>query len=412
MALNLSLFGKKCLVVSSDDQMGRLIATSMNQIGISDVVRIASIDEALKDLSQATYNFIICAGPEIQIPFDMVLRIRSEAPWNAAVAPIICITGHMDAADLPKILGSGANSVMTLPFTTRTMLKNVNRALNDRREMVLQPGYRGPCRRGKTPSGYEGPRRRVADTQSGAQPAVISEAPPETVENIRPATVRPDPAVASEAEALGTQNATILNGVHGIAATIEHLRRTLEATDDEPTRKMVRAEIMDAAQRLVNLMSLVDAKDDQSRNIGSALKEKIDSVKGTFTAILHDMSIVRADSINRDIDRFISGGEIALGCSDMLSARLAAVEEIVAVIGCRQSDGGIRRKLASAWDGIDKIQGIEAERFQLLDLGGKRKVIARRFHRPDPSGSVDDTVASQNHVSELIRAGDRRSEPM
>ena len=119
MSLNISFFGKACLVVAADESLCSLIATSLHQIGFADVAKSNNIGEAIQSASSTTYNLVICAGTNIDEPLDMVRRIRMEAPDEAAAWPVICIISHMDAGNLSIMLNSGANCVMTLPISTR-----------------------------------------------------------------------------------------------------------------------------------------------------------------------------------------------------------------------------------------------------------------------------------------------------
>ncbi|ARJ64539.1 hypothetical protein WV31_01960 [Magnetospirillum sp. ME-1] len=304
---------------------------------------------------------------------------------------------------------------MTLPISTRSMLKNVNRALNEKREFIANPTFRGPCRRNLAPGLYEGPFRRAADRQDGAtqlpspSPAPRKLAAKGHTGELGLAPRRPHaPAVVGEDP--NSQASIIFNGVSEIAARIEHLKEALHATDDERTRKVVRAEIMEAADRLVNLVTLVDLNKGSHRGQDNPLRQKIGAMKALFIGILRQMSVGRLDAIIADMEKYLNGGEIALGGGDLLQERLASVEEIVAVLGGRKADETMKRKLDSAWEGIGKLQKMEAEHFELADLT-RNKRSKRGASRFRPPAEANDGVASQNGVADLLRSrGERGGE--
>lgn len=172
MTLNLSFFGKSCLVIAEAGNLRQLIVTALHQIGLPNVKKVDDVEAAIYELSQSAYDVVICAEAEFAGSVEVVTRIRKDCRGPAAVVPVIYLTGNMDPAHLSVILNSGANSVMTLPIGTRSLLKNLNRALTDSREFIAHHKYRGPCRRGKNRTGkYSGPRRRAADSQHPAPPA-------------------------------------------------------------------------------------------------------------------------------------------------------------------------------------------------------------------------------------------------
>ncbi|CAA7623990.1 hypothetical protein [Magnetospirillum sp. SS-4] len=415
MSLNTSFLGKTCMVVASGDSLCSLIATSLHQIGFADVLQSEVLTESIELAASGRYDLIVCAGTDIDEPLNMVRRIRMETPEGAVVGPMICVISHMDVGNLAMMRNSGANCVMTHPINTRSMLKNVNRALNDRREFISSQTFRGPCRRNPTPDRYDGPFRRSADTMTGAPQS--SPLHPDPAQGQRKPVVtrrlgvdgpvpHRSPAVVA-GEDLNSQTSIIFNGISEIADRIEHLKGALHASDDERTRRIVRAEIMEAAERLVNLVALVDLGKSQNQSQGNPLRQKIESMKALFIDILWQMSVGRLDAIIADMEKYLHGGEIALGCGDLLQERLASVEEIVAVLGGRKADESMKRKLDSAWDGVGKLQNIEVEHFGLADLTRSKRGKHRISRIRPPAEAVED-VASQNGVADLLRSREKK----
>ena len=413
MSLNTPFLGKACLVVAKDDFLSGLIVTSLHQIGFADVQTAGDVADAVQLVSSTAYDVIVCAGKTTDEPLHMVRCIRMETPEGAAVGAIIGITGHMDVSDLAAMRNSGANCIVTLPINTRSMLKNVNRALGDHREMISNATYRGPCRRNSVPHTYNGALRRVTD-QALPAPSLSASSPSAGTVDLpgksgerfsvyaasaskRHGLLHPK-AVLENDESLDSQTSIIFIGVNEIAARIEHLKRALHAADDEQTRGEVRSEIMEAAERLVNLIKLVDLDENSGRPQVEAVRQNIKKLTTLFTDILRQMSNSRLDAIVTDMERFLYGGEIVLGGSDQLRERLASVEEIEVILGGRKTNESMKRKLDFAWEGIGKLQQMEADQFSLVDL--ERNKRQRRGVRPVEDGGA----ASQNAVADLLRS--------
>lgn len=402
MSLNISFLGKACLVVAKDDFLSGLIVTSLHQIGFANVQTAGDIADAVQLVSSTAYDVIVCAGKTTDEPLHMVRCIRMETPEGAAVGAMIGITGQMYVGDLAAMQNSGANCIVTLPINTRSMLKNVNRALGDHRKMISNATYRGPCRRNPVPHTYNGALRRVTD-QTLPSPSLSASSPPAGTTPLSPGVSprgvrgRPEAALEND-ESLDSQTSIILIGVNEIAARIEHLKRALHAADDEQTRGDVRTKIMEAADRLVNLMALLDSGENSGRPQNEAVRRNIKKLKTLFIDILRQMSNSRLDAIVTDMEKLLYGGEMALGGSDLLQERLASVEEIIAVLGGRKTNESMKRKLDFAWEGIGKLQQMETDQFSLADL--ERNKRGRRRGRPVEDGGA----ASQIGVADLLRS--------
>ncbi|WP_043744968.1 response regulator [Paramagnetospirillum magneticum] len=378
MTLNLSFFGKSCLVIAEAGNLRQLIVTALHQIGLPNVAKADDIEAAIYELSQSAYDAVICAEAEFAGSVEVVKRIRRDCRGPAAAVPIIYLTGNMDPAHLSMILNSGANSVMTLPIGTRSLLKNLTRAMTDSREFIAHHNYRGPCRRGKNRNAkYSGPRRRATDSQhskppnppsGSSMPRGVQSAPAMRDNGQRPVLPR-----AEEIPSLSAREATILNGVNKIATSIERLRQDMQSTDNTSTRQRLREGLHEAAHRLVNLLSLADLSYPQDGQKGNILLEKLDAIKGTFLKVLADIAQHRLEIVSSDIDRIIMGNEFPLGCSETLSERLGAVEEIVMVMGgARKLGDGMKQSLSRAWRDVHRIQEAEGN-FILVELTqGKR----------------------------------------
>ena len=115
-----------------------------------------------------------------------------------------------------------------------------------------------------------------------------------------------------------------------------------------------------------------------------------------------DIALHRLEIVSSDINRIIKGNEIALGCSESLSERLAAVEEIVMVMGgARKLGDGMKQSLGRAWSDILRIQEAESK-FTLVELthgktGGASKL-------PAKSRFTDDELQAAASQADVARS--------
>ncbi|WP_173981242.1 hypothetical protein [Magnetospirillum sp. UT-4] len=429
MSLNLSFFGKTVLVSSTDEALGRLIVTTLNQIGFADVVFHQDVDEAIGVLSSNNYDLVICSDVDFGEAVSIARRLRTE-PKNDSPTPIICVIAQLDTTKVNMALNCGANCLMLMPITSRTMLKNVRRAMDDPREFVTSDEYRGPCRRvADSRDSYDGPRRRASDRSQRNSAAHGTAAPrpqrdghaqqaepnlaasPGSASPVRTRPARPNRQDDDfSTESLGLQTEHVIQGINDIAGRIEYLKQTLNAADDDDTRRIVRTQIMEAAQRLVNLMLLVDMNKAHTRN--KAFSARIAEVRRLFVDILWQMSHVRLDAIQGEIEKSLAGQALVMGRSEQLQQRLASVEEILAVIGHKGIDQEIDDKLDKAWKGIEDVLRAEAEHFNLPDLARSLQRHQRPSRPPRPKTAAStpapppapESAASQNAVAQRLRS--------
>ena len=106
--------------------------------------------------------------------YDFVRWLRRDAPDISKFTPVIMLTGHAARTMVEKSRDSGANFVVSKPFTPEVLLQRVFWVAKDERQMVVAEGYVGPDRRFKNmgpPLGVKGRRRDDLSTHVGAATA-------------------------------------------------------------------------------------------------------------------------------------------------------------------------------------------------------------------------------------------------
>ncbi|HIJ38287.1 MAG TPA: hypothetical protein HPP80_05245 [Rhodospirillaceae bacterium] len=412
-----ALTGKSALIVAADSGLRELIATTLSHVGAQHVWPLADPGEALDRLREAPVDLVVSGDPNAESAIPLVRSIRQDLPTASARVPVICLSSQVSAEIIKTMLNVGANAVMTLPVTTRRMMQQVNRVLREERPFIQKPEYRGPCRRYKADPSYDGPQRRaIGAAVAAANPPRQTPPPAKPVETAEPfhdigevALARPVVEGGGEHH-LSKREANLVAGVQTVAATIQGLNAALKSTDDAATRKHVRQQMVEAANRLINLLALANKSGPDGQGPNAEVVRQIDTVKRAFFMVTAQIARFRLEAIVADMGRRLESKEVVMGAGEYLAARLFGVEEILEVM----SAGGnvptdLEEMLDGAWDDIARIRDLENERVVLLELS-KQESPAPIKRRPVRTrvkpAELPPAVGSQENVlNQLDRKG-------
>ncbi len=395
---NTSIATTSCAIISDDKLLCNLLTMSLRHIGFTNIESISGENFSNDTRWSSDHGLVICAATGAAEPLRLLNLIRNDASERTSSMPVMCVIGEVIPHQLEAILNAGANCVITLPISSSILLRNVNRALSDRRNFVASEDDRGPCRR-RGGTEYDGPLRHTTDGRAGPQPAE-----PPTVRP-REAATRPTAEAASREKApVSERTQTLIGGVRQVVATIERLRATLASLNEGPARKALHNELIDAAQRLVNLMALADTRTEHNNDIDYNLRKTIESTQKIFFDMIEQIAKHRLDRINTDILSVTSRNEISLGCSDLFARKLIGLEEVFSVMeGRRKFSDSMRRSLASAWDAVSRIEATETEMFKLHDFSNSNKHTNLQKHASRTiQQETNRSVGSQREVSKII----------
>ncbi|MBF0562383.1 MAG: hypothetical protein HQL37_10255 [Alphaproteobacteria bacterium] len=351
---------KYCLVVASNHIFCGMIVTALRNLGLRDLLMASDAEEAIARISEARIDIVICGNTENEWHLNTVRSLRNNGVGWAATVPVICVVGELDAECLSLIVNAGANTVTTLPITTRTMLKHATRAL---------------------------------------KPQAVQKTPPDMSATADIRTEQHNPGLSENMPSLGTlasgRKSTIVKGISEVAINIDRLRSCLNAADTASTRNYWRTQLIDAAQRLVNLLALTSsAGDDKEEDI--ELRERINYVKELFFDIILETAWNRLEMIAADITICANDAAIVLGLSASLSLRLSAIQEIFTVMsGCGKINSELGRKLSAAWNNVERIREKENSAFELIEFSPEK---------PATKDFPISVVGSQAGVMKLIES--------
>lgn len=367
--------GKTCLVSTSNDLYGELIESALHQIGMPELLKASGIEDAIQRASVVAFDVIICADAEMNIALDMMHRIRKTSPK----APVIIVTSQVSPEYLAAVAEEGSAFVVAMPINTRKLLKALNRAINDRRAPAARPLENKP--------GQTAPEA-TANSGRSAWPRDPGPAPPSS-----------DPG-----QMLSARDEKLLVAANQISASIERLKQSLSSTDDAAQRRLLRSQMAEAAQRLVNLLALEKLGDGSA--MAGSLAEKLHFVRESFFDVIAEICRSRVEMVEVDLNRYSGRDGFVVGCADAILDRLASIEEIIAVMGGPgKLAPDMKRTMAKAWSDTVILQQAEAAALSLRELAPEDPAAtARATPKQRYSYEIDASAASQSSVLTAIES--------
>lgn len=158
--------GLRFLVVDDQPFQRRLVAETLRAFGASRVEYADSTNQCLEVFSYFTPDVLITGwdmsdGDGI----ELVRRLRAgDAGPILRRLPIIMAATRNKERDIEVARNSGVDEFLLRPFNTASLIARVEAVTKRRRDFVESVVYVGPCRRRKMISDYEGPLRRLFDS--------------------------------------------------------------------------------------------------------------------------------------------------------------------------------------------------------------------------------------------------------
>ena len=159
------------LLVDDNPQALEALSAMVRGFGVRKQFKSGSGAEAMHYVKNQELDLIIT---DAQMPdmdgYDFVRWLRRDAPPELIFTPVIMLTGHAPRSMVEKSRDSGANFILTRPFTPEILLQRIFWVARDERQMVKAANYVGPDRRFKNlgpPLGIKGRRKDDLSTHVG-----------------------------------------------------------------------------------------------------------------------------------------------------------------------------------------------------------------------------------------------------
>ncbi|HVK42360.1 MAG TPA: response regulator [Phenylobacterium sp.] len=173
--IRINLDRSRVLLIDDNPQALEALHAMFRGFGVRKQFKCGSGAEAMHVVKTQELDLIVIDSsmPDMD-GYDFVRWLRRDAPDISKFTPVIMLTGHAARSMVEKSRDSGANFVVSKPFTPDILLQRVFWVAKDERQMVVAQGYVGPDRRFKNmgpPLGVKGRRRDDLSTHVGAATA-------------------------------------------------------------------------------------------------------------------------------------------------------------------------------------------------------------------------------------------------
>jgi CheY-like chemotaxis protein len=157
----------RVLVVDDRWFQRRLISDTLRSLGRVHVEHAATAEECEQALERVQPDILILDWDlDGGRGLALVQRIRGGALGEAyRKLAIILVGARNKESEIERARNAGVDEFVLRPFSTSTMLSRVIEVRDHRREWVESAAYVGPCRRRRASPRYDGPRRRLFDTE-------------------------------------------------------------------------------------------------------------------------------------------------------------------------------------------------------------------------------------------------------
>lgn len=170
--IRINLERTQLLLVDDNPQALAVESAMFRGFGVNRQFKASSAAEARAIVSSRELDLIVmdCAMPDMD-GYDFVRWLRTEATGDAALTPVILLTGHAARSVVEKSRDCGANFVISKPFTPQVLLQRIYWVAKDERAFVRSEDYVGPDRRVRNlgpPIGLRGRRATDLSLKVGA----------------------------------------------------------------------------------------------------------------------------------------------------------------------------------------------------------------------------------------------------
>ena len=371
--LNTSFAGTKCLTISANRQLSNLLASSLSQVGISEVIKDCDMESAQLNIRSADFNLIICAGLDEAQYLSTLSQVRHHVSAVTSRTPVICISEVWKSEHINSLRDAGVSALATFPLNMRNILKQITRALNDTREFVINGTYRGPCRRRSESDTFNGPFRRSTDSARvhyGSKPSkpdsVAPSAPtaaPQQSESSKPAPLprhtlpsySPKRSTESSYSPVAYQTDVTISGAVHTARDVFALFANRANRPSDP--KALRA-LSTAIERWLNLMHLVTSR-ISSYGCNAQQLDGIKRMRETFHDHIIDYIQMLISEIIDNCERWLaSGHHITSRMCKSMTLKMASIDGLLIALDEHQRmDESLSVRIGTAREYLQKIVG-------------------------------------------------------
>jgi CheY-like chemotaxis protein len=151
----------RLLVIDDSPHMRKLVGAILRGFGVRDIVESPTAEHAWAKLPERNPDVIVTdwvLSGMSGVEFARKVRQSIESP--NPLLPMIMLTGNTHVDRVIEARDAGFNEFLAKPVTPKALMTRLCAVIDAPRPFVRTTRYFGPCRRRRSSTGYEGPRRR------------------------------------------------------------------------------------------------------------------------------------------------------------------------------------------------------------------------------------------------------------
>ena len=147
----------RVLVVEKQLFMRRLLGDVLNQLGISRVVKVSSIDQAAAVFNQNQVDLIFLDWAPDMDALGFLAQVRNTNSSRDPFVPVIVVTAYSEYVHVCKARDAGMTEYLTKPISAKGLYARIKSIIERNRDFVFTDNFFGPDRRRKrmAPDGQE-----------------------------------------------------------------------------------------------------------------------------------------------------------------------------------------------------------------------------------------------------------------
>lgn len=164
MAVDPRLRNVHILVAEDDRIMLKLVKDMLDIVGFSNILTAGDGKQALDILFNQEVDLLITDWKMQPMDgLELVHHIRNSSESPNRFLPVIMLTGRGERKDVEAARDNGVTEYLVKPFTAAALFERIKRTIDDPRNFVLSPLYRGPDRRRQKRRPPDGKMKRKND---------------------------------------------------------------------------------------------------------------------------------------------------------------------------------------------------------------------------------------------------------
>lgn len=151
----------RILVADNERLIQKLVCNVLVSLGFTNVFVVNSGRQAIDMIAEKPFDLIITDWRMDNLDGIDVIRFVRSSPYSPMPhIPIIMLTGNTEGRYVREAINAGVNCYLIKPFSAVQLMKRIRLVIENPRDFIISPNYKGPDRRHLDHDDFDLPERR------------------------------------------------------------------------------------------------------------------------------------------------------------------------------------------------------------------------------------------------------------